>query len=98
MSPQTPPMTFEEWSRRASFVPIPTIRVRYIFSTCERSPNKFRKKQTPDSRTQLNHIPNMIPGTDALPQPPYDAFNPVMESCALKAGIGTFGGWGMGIL
>jgi import inner membrane translocase subunit TIM22 len=30
--------------------------------------------------------------------PPYDAFNPVMESCAVKAAMGTVGGWGMGIL
>ena len=47
---------------------------------------------------QKDSIPDMIPGADAFPAPPYDAYNPVTESCALKAGMGTFAGWGMGIV
>jgi len=40
----------------------------------------------------------MVPGADSYPLPPYDALNPVMESCALKALMGTAAGWGMGVV
>jgi hypothetical protein len=40
----------------------------------------------------------MIPGADNFPSPPFDAFNPVMEACAVKAVMGTAAGWGMGIM
>lgn len=66
----------------------------YLFFSCDICFSLLTQAAEPRKEV----IKELIPGAGLYPQPPYEAHNPVMESCALKAGIGTAGGWAMGIL